>query len=199
MIIQYYWWIIHCNECTTTQIRAGVLGCEQGFALKFLEFDFRIRIRSPSSLSTIRNEGAVVAHGDVCAHVSLRASLSLRSCFSYHFSCAASHLSNIQHGWIFFFFDFCDVECPRLNSLDSLSRISLPGSRKIFDFCGLKVSKMKETAYLRKSSLWLKKILIFVVWYAPEWRIWTAFLRIFSPWLKKISDFRGLESARMKD
>ena len=62
----------------TTQAGAGVLSCEQGFALKFLEFDFRIRIRSPSALSTIRNEGTVVAH--VCAHVSLRASLSLRSC-----------------------------------------------------------------------------------------------------------------------
>ena len=68
-------------KLSTTQIGAGVLGCEQGFALKFLAFDFRIRIRSPSSLSTIRNEGAVVAHGDVRAHVSLRASLSLRSCF----------------------------------------------------------------------------------------------------------------------
>ena len=80
MIIQYYWWIIQCNECTSTQVGAWVLGCEQCFALKFLEFDFRIWIRSPSSLSTICNEGAVVAHGDVCAHVSLRASLSLRSC-----------------------------------------------------------------------------------------------------------------------
>ena len=54
MIIQYYWWIIQCNECTTTQIGAGVLGCEQGFALKFLEFDILIRIRSPSSLSSIQ-------------------------------------------------------------------------------------------------------------------------------------------------
>ena len=39
---------------TTTQIGPGVLGCEQGFALKFLEFDILIRIRSPSSLSSIQ-------------------------------------------------------------------------------------------------------------------------------------------------
>ena len=54
MIIQYYWWIIQCNECSTTQIGSWVLGCEQGFALKFLEFDILIRIRSPSSLSSIQ-------------------------------------------------------------------------------------------------------------------------------------------------
>ena len=33
---------------------AGVLACEQGFALKLLEFDILIRIRSPSSLSSIQ-------------------------------------------------------------------------------------------------------------------------------------------------
>ena len=49
---QYYWWIIQCNECTTTQIDAG--GCEQDFTFNFLEFDIRIRIRSPSSLITIQ-------------------------------------------------------------------------------------------------------------------------------------------------
>ena len=54
MIIQYYWWIIQCNECTTTQIGVGVLGFEQDFTLNFLEFDVRIRIRSPSSSITIQ-------------------------------------------------------------------------------------------------------------------------------------------------
>ena len=53
----------------------------------FLEFDSRIRIRSPSSLIIHSillvdcNEWATVARGDVCGHVSLRASLSVRSCF----------------------------------------------------------------------------------------------------------------------
>ena len=30
MIIQYYWWIIECNQYNTMQAGAGVLGCEQG-------------------------------------------------------------------------------------------------------------------------------------------------------------------------
>ena len=33
MIIQSYWWIIQCNEFTTTQAEAGVLGCERDFTL----------------------------------------------------------------------------------------------------------------------------------------------------------------------
>ena len=54
MIIQYYWWIIQCNQYNTKQAEAGVLGCEQDFTINFLEFDIRIRIRSPSSLITIQ-------------------------------------------------------------------------------------------------------------------------------------------------
>ena len=43
-----------CLFCLNT-IRAGYLACEQDFSLlNFLEFDIRIRIRSPSSLSTIQ-------------------------------------------------------------------------------------------------------------------------------------------------
>ena len=44
-----------------------------------------------------------------------------------------------------------------------------------------------------------RKFFTFVVWNAPEWRVWTAYLRISSPWLKKIFDFRGLECSRMED
>ena len=36
---QYDWWIVQCNECTTTQIGAGVLGSEHDSTLNFLEFD----------------------------------------------------------------------------------------------------------------------------------------------------------------
>ena len=44
-----------------------------------------------------------------------------------------------------------------------------------------------------------KKLWIFVVWNATEWRIWTSHLRLFSPRLKEILDSDDLECPKMKD
>ena len=89
MIIQYYWWIIQCNERTTTQIGAGVLGYEQDFTLNFLEFKLRIRIRSPPSLSTIQYYWWIAMSG-LLLRVAMCVPMYL---FEHHLACDLVYLS----------------------------------------------------------------------------------------------------------
>ena len=126
-------------------------------------------------------------------------------------------------------FDFRDLECPRMKDLNHLlqniftmveenfwfswsemlqnggfgmliSEYIHQGWRKFLIFVMWNAPEWRIwTAYTRISSPWLKKTLIFVVWSASEWRIWNPYLRIYSPRLKNIFDFRDLECPRMKD
>ena len=98
MIIQYDWWIIQCNECTSTQIRAGVLSCEQDFTLNTLDFDIRIRYQSPSSLLTIQYYwwtamSALLLHVAMCVPMYENRDLSLSTNYSRLTSCKKSKIS----------------------------------------------------------------------------------------------------------
>ena len=103
MIIQYYWWIIQCYECPITQIGAGVLGCEQDFTLNFLEFDNRIRIRSPSSLSTIQCYWWIAMSVQrlrtaMCVSSSIiQLVIWLRYCYHHHYGLLSNMLRQTVH------------------------------------------------------------------------------------------------------
>ena len=88
MIIQYYWWIIQGNECTTTQIGAGLLGSQQDFTLNILEFD--IQIRYPSSLITIQYYWWIAMSG-LLLRVAMIVPMYL---FEHHLACDLVYLEH---------------------------------------------------------------------------------------------------------
>ena len=93
----------------------------------------------------------------------------------------------LHHGWRKFLI-FVLWNAPEWRLWTAYRRISSPWLKTISWFCGLECSRMKDLDSFRILSSCLKKVLIFVVWSAPEWRIWNANLRIYSPRLKKIFD-----------
>ena len=107
----------------------------------------------------------------------------------------------ISSPWLKKIFDFRGLECLRMKDLDCLSQNIFTMVEENFWFSWSGMLQNEWFGRLISENLhhgW-GKFLIFVVWNAPEWRIWIAYFRISSPEFKKIMDFDDRISSRIKN